>query len=177
MNTRPEGLRYVERFLSPTEQDALLCELRALTYVPEVFRGVVMKRRWAQFGYKYVAIGRKLEPAPPIPPYLKTVIEKASPYYPLGIEFDQCIVTLYPPGSGIGWHTDAPPFGDHILGVSLASEARLQFRPNGTQKASFEVTAAPGSVYVIQGIARWHYQHRLIPVKAERFSLTFRTVL
>jgi DNA oxidative demethylase len=176
MKQAPEGVGYYEDFLSLAEQDSLLREVRALPYEHDVFRKQLMKRAWAQFGYKYVAIGRKLEPAPPIPPYLKTVIEKAAPFYPTDVEFDQCIVTLYPPGSGIGWHTDAPRFGEHILGVSLASPARLQFRPNKTEKASFEVTATPGSLYVIQGIARWRYQHRLVPVRAERYSLTFRSV-
>jgi hypothetical protein len=28
----------------------------------------------------------------------------------------------------------------------------------------------------MQGVARWDYEHRLIPVKAERYSLTFRSV-
>ena len=40
MNEAPQGFIYVPDFLSLTEQDSLLSELRALTYVPEVFRGV-----------------------------------------------------------------------------------------------------------------------------------------
>jgi alkylated DNA repair dioxygenase AlkB len=135
-----------------------------------------MKRGWAQFGYAYVSVGQKLTAAPPVPAFLQAVIEKARPYYPNGIEFTQCIVTLYPPGAGIGWHTDAPKFGDCILGVSLASEARLQFRPNKLKAVSFQITACPGSLYVMQGIARWQYQHQIPPVKAERYSLTFRSV-
>jgi alkylated DNA repair protein (DNA oxidative demethylase) len=172
----PEGFVYVPDFLNPIEQDSLLHELRALTYTHDKMRENIFKRGWAQFGYAYVSTGRKLTPAPPMPRYLKTVIDKAAPYYPPGIEFAQCIVTQYPENAGIGWHTDAPPFGDCILGVSLASEARLQFRPKGETKAAFEVTASPGSVYIIQGVARWHYQHRLVPVKEERYSLTFRTI-
>jgi DNA oxidative demethylase len=176
MESKPEGLVYVEDFLSPTEEISLLHELRALTYKHDVFRGRLMKRAWAQFGHSYVSIGQRLEAAPPIPPFLQTVIDKASAYYPTGVEFSQLIVTHYPAGAGIGWHTDAPRFGDCILGVSLASEARLQFKPNDAQKVSFEVTASPGSLYVMQGVARWQYQHRLIPVKQERYSLTFRSI-
>jgi alkylated DNA repair dioxygenase AlkB len=177
MNRAPEGFTYVQAILSPDEQETLLCEVRDLPYEHDVFRGQLMKRAWAQFGYSYVSVGQKLTPAPQMPPYLKTVIEKAAPYYPAGIEFAQCIVTRYVPGAAIGWHADSKRFGDCVLGVSLASPARLQFRPNKTEKVSFEVTASPGSLYVMQGIARWDYQHRLIPVKAERYSLTFRTVL
>jgi alkylated DNA repair dioxygenase AlkB len=176
MNGVLPGFLYIPGFLSLTEQDCLLRQVRALPYERDVFRGKLMKRRWAQFGYNYVSIGQKLTPAPPIPPFLQRVIEKASPYYPTGINFSQCIVTHYPVRAGIGLHKDAPRFGDCILGVSLASPARLQFSPNHSKKVSFEVTASPGSLYVMQGEARWHYQHRLVPVKAERYSLTFRTI-
>jgi alkylated DNA repair protein (DNA oxidative demethylase) len=172
----PEGLLYVAKFLSPEEQTALLHELHCLTYTHDTFRGQTMKRGWAQFGYSYVSIGQKLKPAPPMPAFLQAVIEKARPYYPSDSRFEQLIITHYPPGAGIAWHTDAPRFGDCILGVSLAAPARLQFRPNKAQAVSYEVTAAPGSLYVLQGISRWHYQHRIVPVKAERYSLTFRSV-
>jgi|RhiMetdeSRZDD1v2_1073273.scaffolds.fasta_scaffold09099_14 DNA oxidative demethylase len=173
----PDGFNYIPDFLSPADHDDLLEILRALPYEHEMIRGQVMKRVWAQFGYKYIAASRKLEPAPPIPPYLQAVIDKAAPYYPEGTEFAQCIVTKYPQDAGIHWHTDAPPFGDCILGVSLASDARLQFRPKASQKATYEVTPSPGSLYVIQGAVRWDYEHRLMPVKQERYSLTFRSVI
>src|ERR687896_1500587 len=112
MNGKPDGLVYIEKFLSETEQSDVLRELRALPYTQDTFRGKLMKRRWAQFGYEYISIGQKLLPAPPMPEFLQAVIEKASPYYPAGSEFDQCIVTHYPSGAGIGFHTDAPRFGD-----------------------------------------------------------------
>ena len=173
----PEGFDYFPDLLSPTEQDALLHDVQALTYEHDVFHGKKMKRLCAHFGYKYVAASHKLEAAPPIPLFLQAVIEKARPYYPAGIEFAQCIVTRYPPEAGINWHSDAKCFADVVLGVSLASEARFQFRPKGETKATFEVTVSPGSIYVIQGLARWQYDHRLIPVKVERYSLTFRTIV
>jgi alkylated DNA repair protein (DNA oxidative demethylase) len=176
MNKAPDGLDYVADFLSGTEQDALLHELYCLIYTHDKFRDRIMKRGYAQFGQYYVAAGRKLVDAPPIPPFLQAVIEKAAPYYPQGIEFAQCIATWYPCNAGIGWHTDAPRFGDYILAISLASPARLQFRPNKSKAVSFEITATPGSLYVMHGIARWQYQHRIIPVKVERYSLTFRSV-
>jgi DNA oxidative demethylase len=172
----PDGFVYVAKFLSDAEQGSLLREVRVLTYTHDRFRGQTMKRGWAQFGYEYVSIGQKLTPAPPMPAFLQAVIEQARSYYPNGVEFAQCIVTHYPAGAGIGWHTDAPRFGDCILGVSLTAAARLQFRPNKSQAVCFETTAAPGSLYVLQGISRWNYQHQIVPVKAERYSLTFRSV-
>jgi alkylated DNA repair protein (DNA oxidative demethylase) len=172
----PEGFDYIPDFLSPEKQVDLLHELRPLPYEQDEFRKKLMKRLWAQFGYNYVSTGQKLTPAPPIPPFLQRVIEKARPYYPPEVEFDQCIVTLYPENAGIGWHTDSKRFSDWILGVSLASPGRLQFRPNKTENACFEVTVVPGSLYVMHGVARWDYQHRLVPVKQERYSLTFRSL-
>jgi DNA oxidative demethylase len=176
MSQEPEGFSYHPDFLSGTEQDGLLRNLRALTYTHDTFRGQIMKRGWAQFGYEYKSIGQKLTPAPPLPDFLQEVIEKARPYYSAGSEFDQCIVTHYTPGAGIGSHTDAKKFGDCILGVSLASAVRLRFRPKGSKAVCFEVTATPGSLYVMQGPARWQYEHHIPPVKAERYSLTFRSV-
>jgi hypothetical protein len=80
------------------------------------------------------------------------------------------------PNSGIGWHTDAPRFGECVVGVSLGGDARFQFRPNGSEEVSYEIKAAPGSLYLMRGPTRWEYQHQVVPVKTERFSLTFRHV-
>jgi alkylated DNA repair dioxygenase AlkB len=176
MKAAPEGFVYVADFLSAAEQAALLGELWALDYQQDVFRGQRLKRRYAQFGYAYVSTGRKLQASTPLPEFLQAVIDKATAYCPAGAVFNQCIVTHYPPGSGIGWHTDAPRFGECVVGVSLASQARFQFRPNGAEEATHEVRAAPGSMYLLSGLVRWDYQHQVVPVKSERYSLTFRHV-
>ena len=174
MTGQPEGLLYIPDFLSDTEQIASLDELQLLPYTHDVFHGRKMRRGYAQFGYAYVTTSRKLKPALALPAFLQAVISQASPYYPASVTFTQLIVTHYPSGAGIGWHTDAPVFSEYILGISLASEARLQFRPKKSQKASFEVKVAPGSLYVMHGSARYDYEHRIMPVKTERYSLTFR---
>ncbi len=176
METAPEGFLYVADFLSSEEQAVLLRELRALDYHHDTFRGQRLKRGYAQFGHAYVSTGRKLEAVQAMPDWLRAVIRKARTYCPEEAVFDQCIVTHYPPGSGIGWHTDAPRFGDSIIGLSLESEAKLQFRSKGAKQPSFEVRAAPGSLYLMRGPARCDYQHQVVPVKTERYSLTFRQV-
>ena len=192
MKAEPKGFLYIPNFLSLNEQAALLHELKSLIYTHDVFRGRKLKRGYAQFGYSYETTSRRLTVAPPIPPFLQAAIRRATffypelresiiqkpttPYYPTDILFTQCIVTHYPPGAGIGWHTDAPQFGNYILCVSLASEARLQFRPNSSKEVTYEVKISPGSLYMMQGLARWNYQHQVIPVKAERYSITFRYV-
>ncbi len=68
--------------------------------------------------------GRKLERAAEMPDFLRVVIEKAQNLHQSGEPFNQCIVTHYPPNSGIGWHTDTSPrFGECVVGVSLGGEA------------------------------------------------------
>jgi len=176
MTASPEGFAYVPGFLTSAEQLALLQQLEELNYEHDVFRGQRLKRGYAQFGYAYVSTGRKLDPAAPMPEFLAALIEKGLPHCPPGTQFNQCIVTHYPEKTGIGWHTDAPRFGECIMAVSLGGEARLQFRPNGTEEVSFEALPAPGSLYVMRGPARWGYQHQVVPVLTVRYSLTFRQV-
>ena len=114
-----DGLSYNDHFLSPDEQRTLVQTILALDFVHDRFRGQQLKRRYAQFGYAYASTGRRLTPAPAFPPFLTAIVEKANARHPSGVAFDQCIITHYPPGAGIGWHTDAAGFGEVIIAVSL----------------------------------------------------------
>jgi alkylated DNA repair dioxygenase AlkB len=153
VDTPPDGFTYVAAFLNQAEQVALQQQLDALDYEHDVFRGQRLKRGYAQFGYSYVSTGRRLDPTQPMPEFLLRLIAKGLPHCPEGTAFNQCIVTHYPEGAGIGWHTDAPRFGECIMAVSLGGTARLQFRPNRSTEVACEA-AAPGSLYVMHGPAR-----------------------
>jgi alkylated DNA repair dioxygenase AlkB len=172
----PDGFLFVPDFLALVEQSELLHELAALIYEHDTFRGQQLKRGYAQFGYAYISTGRKLKAVAELPPFLSAVAAKALLYCPAGTTFGQCIVTRYPQGAGIGWHTDAPKFGDCIVGVSLGGQGRIQFRPKGSKDVSFEVEVSSGSMYLMRGPARWEYEHQVVPVRTERYSLTFRHV-
>jgi alkylated DNA repair dioxygenase AlkB len=172
----PMGFSYIPDFLDPDEQEALLRILHDLEFVHDTFRGQRLKRSYAQFGYAYASTGRRLTPAVPLPDCLLDLIDRAKPHVPEGCAFNQCIVTHYPKGSGIGWHTDAVRFGECIMAVSLGDAARVQFRANGTEQVACEVMTSPGSLYVMHGPARWNYQHQVVPVAADRYALTFRLV-
>jgi len=174
--TRPVGFEFVGEFLNAEQQAELLRELANLNYHHDSFRGQKLKRSYAQFGFAYVSTGRKLAAVAPFPAFLRSVLNQALPLVPVETELNQCIVTHYPPGAGIGWHTDAPQFGEHILGVSLGGPGRFQLRPNGAKDVTDEIVALPGSLYAMHGPARWDYQHQVVPVRANRFSLTFRSV-
>lgn len=174
--TSPEGFLFVDGFLDEVEQIDLLRELISLEYRHDSFRGQRLKRGYAQFGYAYISTGRKLEAVADLPAFLLEVVIKALPLCPPGTEFNQCIITRYPAGSGIGWHTDAPGFGECIVGVSMGGRGRFQLRPNGSEEVSFEADVTPGSMYLMRGPARWDFQHQIVPVRTERYSLTFRQV-
>src|SRR5947209_7479962 len=47
---------------------------------------------------------------------------------------------------------------------------------SGSEDVSFEVETPSGSMYLMRGPARWEYQHQVVPVRTERYSLTFRHV-
>lgn len=172
----PTGLVYYPDFLTELEHQPVLVQVQALPCTHDRFRGQVMKRSQATFGFAYAAIGRKVRPAAPFPPFLAALSERARHHTSMRPIANQCIVQHYPTGAGIGWHTDAPVFGDVIMGISFGGPARLQFRPRGETPARYEVVLMPGSLYVMAGPSRWEWQHRVVPVSAPRYSLTFRVV-
>lgn len=171
-----EGFSYVLGFLTAEEQRTLLEQVQGLAYTHEVVRGQPLKRGRVEFGIGYATVGRKAKPAPPMPPFLEALIAQGLPHCPPGTTYNSCLLWRYPAGAGIGWHMDAPLFGDCIMAVSLGAEARLQFRPKGSTVVSYELRPASGSLWIMRGPARWDFQHQIVPVKAERFSLTFRHV-
>ena len=86
------------------------------------------------------------------------------------------MVTRYPPGAGIGWHVDAPRFAECILGISLGGMARFQFGLQVTKQACWEVKLLSDSLYAMRGSARLAFEYQVLPIKLERYSLTFRHV-
>ena len=92
--------------------------------------------------------------------------------------FVQVLVSEYQPGVPLGWHRDVPDF-EVIVGLSLASTARLRFRPYPwrpeLRKRVFALEVEPRSIYVLRDEARWGWQHSVPPVPQLRYSVTFRT--
>ena len=84
----------------------------------------------------------------------------------------------YQPGTPLGWHRDVPQF-ERVVGISLAGQARMRFRPyplrENRREDVFALDLDPRSVYVLQGDARWRWQHRVAPTRMLRYSITFRT--
>ena len=82
-------------------------------------------------------------------------------------------MTSYPPGAGNNWHFDAPIFGPSIVGLSFGSSARLLLKRGNV---IHRVLLSPRSAYVLSGPARYEWAHRIAPVGAQRYSVTFRNL-
>jgi len=174
----PDGLVSVPGFLDETEERSLLAVLAELHYSAVVLHGQAARRVVRHYGWDYGYESRALGRADPVPAALEPVRARAAALVGRPAEdFAEVLVTRYPPGAGIGWHRDAPMFGREVVGVSLGAECRMRFqRRRGGQRETYALALAPRSAYVLAGAARSAWQHSVPPVRAERYSLTFRTV-
>ena len=174
---RPEGLSYYPEFISVEEEVNLLRFFQTLKWEEVILHGVPARRKVCHFGLRYTFSSQKLLATPSLPTdfdYLMVRVSQA-----LGVtkeEIGEILVTYYPVGAPIGWHRDAPQF-EALLGISLLSECEMRFRKHAALgKTSFSQTLHRRSAYVISGVARFEWQHHIPPVKAERYSMTFRTL-
>jgi alkylated DNA repair dioxygenase AlkB len=173
----PPGFRYAPDVVTSAEERRLVEGMRGLAWQEVKMRGQVARRRTVHFGWLYGYETSRIEPGPPLPDFLLPLRERAGTL--AGVAPDalvEVLVTEYAPGAGIGWHRDAPMFGD-VVGVSLLSPCRFRFqRGTGTARETRAVAVEPRSAYVMAGSARWQWQHSIPPMKAWRYSVTFRTL-
>jgi DNA oxidative demethylase len=185
----PPGFHLRRELLDADEEAALLDAVGRLEFSRVAMRGGVAKRRTVHYGWTYGYTARTTEPGVPIPEFLLPLRARAAEW--AGIDagaFGEALVTEYPAGAGIGWHRDAPMFGDIIAGVSLGSACTMKFRPYVSPKdlapghlrparRSMHAVQLPGrSGYLITGVARRDYEHSIPEAKGLRYSITFRTI-
>lgn len=171
----PPGLIYLEDFISEAEEENLLLRLQEVEYSSFKMRGVESKRKIAHFGMQYDFLNRSVSRGEKIPTWLLTYKIRAEEV--LKKEVSQILATYYPAGSSIGWHFDAPPF-ESLLGISLLNPCLWKMRKGKVRHwQTFELGLAPRSAYAISGEARWLWEHHIPAVKADRYSLTFRTLV
>jgi alkylated DNA repair dioxygenase AlkB len=176
----PDGLAYQLDFLTPGEERALLDEIARLPLAEARYKAFTAKRRIVSYGAGYEFDSNELVDAPPLPPFLLALRQKAAAFTDLPAErLAQALVSEFRPGTTLGWHRDAPPFGT-VVGISLGAACRLRFRPYppkpGRAVDGFELRLEPRSIYVLRDDARWRWQHHVPPTKALRYSITFRTL-
>ena len=173
----PEGLIYRPDFISEAEEESLAAQIRELPFANFEMHGVAAKRRVAHFGWLYGYQSWRITPGPPPPGFLIPLRDRASEL--LGShpeELAEALVTEYSEGAGIGWHRDAPMFGE-VAGISLLTACRMRFRRGDREpREKAELLLLPRSVYALTGPARSEWQHSIPPVGALRYSITFRTL-
>lgn len=182
-----DGLVYAEEFVSVEEEEALLGQIARVEFSAVEMRGGVAKRRTAHFGWTYGYESRVTRPGVPIPGFLLPLRARAAEWADLEPDaLAEALITQYPPGAPIGWHRDAPMFGD-VLGISLAGECRMKFRPyvspkdvgaagGGARRTTHELLLAPRSAYLLRGVVRRDFEHSIPPMETLRYSITFRTI-
>jgi len=175
---RPEGLVYEPGFVTEDEERELLVLMDEVDFREVVMRGQTARRTVRHYGFDYGYESWRLEPADPLPEALVPVRDRCAAL--AEVEPDdlaQTLVSRYPPGAGIGWHCDAPMFGAKVVGVSLGSSCRMRFqRKLGEERRTFDLELEPRSAYVLAGPARSAWQHSIPGTKAQRYSITFRTL-
>jgi alkylated DNA repair protein (DNA oxidative demethylase) len=173
----PEGLAYVEEFVTVEEQ-RLLALFDELDFRDVTMRGQTARRTVRHFGLDYAYETGELVPADPLPGPMEWLRERCA-----GLmerepgDLVQILVSRYPAGAGIGWHRDAPMFGSPIAGVSLRAACRMRFqRTVRGERSVAAIELAPRSAYLLSGKARWSWQHSITAAKDLRYSVTFRTL-
>jgi alkylated DNA repair dioxygenase AlkB len=174
----PAGLVYQPEVVDAAEEQALLAILEPLEFHEIRMRGQVARRTARHYGvaYDYEQRGRTA-PGEPLPDWLVPLRKRCAELAGVAPEeLAEALVQHYPPGATIGWHRDAPSFGT-VVGVSLGSNCRMRFqRGSGEGPRVFEQLLEPRSAYVLEGAARWSWQHSIPPTRDTRYSVTFRTL-
>jgi alkylated DNA repair protein (DNA oxidative demethylase) len=168
----PEGLAYQPELLTVAEEGKLLRVIAELRFDPIVMHGVAARRTARHYGLDYDYESRTPVPGEPMPDWLLELRDRIVAFH--AGEYVEALVQRYPAGSTIGWHRDAPAFGD-VVGVSLLGSARLRFqRGTGDARRVWEVLTEPRSAYLLSGLVRTSWQHSIPPTKELRYSITFR---
>jgi alkylated DNA repair dioxygenase AlkB len=176
----PSGMRFEADWLGVDEEAALIGAIRALTLREARYKQYTARRRVASFGGQFDYDNNRLLPAPPIPPAFEPLQARVARW--LGVAptlFSQMLVAEYAAGTPLGWHRDVPEF-ESIVGVSLLGQGEMRFRPYSPPPAPRPADARslllpPRSAYVLEGSARWQWQHSIVPTKELRYSVSLRT--
>lgn len=176
----PPGFIYIPDFITKEDESELYKEVSGIELHTFMFQGFEAKRKVASFGYDYSFEKAKLTRGKEIPPAFNKLIGMVAGELKISPDdFAELLVTQYPPGSVINWHRDAPPF-DIIAGISLMADCTFRLRPHKeavrSRKTVISFPVHRRSLYIIQGESRTDWQHSISPVKAERYSITLRTL-
>ena len=145
------------------------------------------------YGEPYSYTGSKsTETSEPIPPELKTIIEKINKDLSLEHPLNQVLINhfpasdrLTPSDSFLAMHSDDEDTivpESRIVTISLGGTRNIRFEPkHNPGKESFDLTLESNSVYVMTQSSQNWFRHGIPPPAPgtdvdERFSITFRSI-
>ncbi|SER54305.1 alpha-ketoglutarate-dependent dioxygenase AlkB [Sphingobium sp. YR768] len=171
------GLAMREDMLTKAQEAALIAQIDDTDLTPFRFQQWTGKRLTYSYGWNYDFEHVRFAPAEPMPRWLLDVRGRAAAFAGLAADdLVQALLIRYDPGAGIGWHKDRPVF-EHVVGISLGSEAVLRLRQRTA--AGFErakVLLPPRSIYRLSGEVRHAWEHCIAPMEVPRWSITFRSL-
>jgi alkylated DNA repair dioxygenase AlkB len=179
----PHGLMYQPDFITRGEEQALLDAIAPLPLREARFQEYFAKRRVVHFHSPgsveaYDDNDDDTFSSGPLPQPFVELQQRVAKWLAIDpAAFIHALVSEYRAGTPIGWHRDKPVYGI-VVGLSLAGWGRMRFRPfdpRASRNATVLLELEPRSVYVMQGPIRWQWQHSMLPTKALRYSITFRT--
>lgn len=169
---RPRGLKLTEEFIGAAQEARLIdhAERAALVYTPY---DPGNRRASTSYGWKYDFENDTFLPCSPIPDALLDVRDAAAEFAGIAPgSIAECLLNRYDPGAMIQPHFDKPVW-DKVIGLSLGSVATMLFeKVDGS--VGIPVVLPPRSIYLLDGDARYVFQHSLPPHPATRWSITFR---
>ncbi len=175
----PDGLLYRANFLTLNQERDVLARLSTLTFRQARYKAYAAKRRVVNYGAGYDFETNEVTQAPAIPDFLAPLRNDLAAWINIdATEFVQALISEYQPGTQLGWHRDVPEY-ELVAGVSLATAARMRFRPYppraNKREGVFGLELEPRSAYILARAARWQWQHSVPPTPGLRYSITFRT--
>jgi len=172
------GLTYQPEFLSKDEAQELIAIIQTLPFHAARYKEFYARRRVVSFGGSFDFDTNELKPARELDARLLPLRDRVAAWHGIRPEtLVHALVSEYAPGTPLGWHRDVPNF-EKIFGISLGGEATLKFRPYpytpDMQRKVVDLAVQPQSIYVMEGNARWKWQHCVVPTSEFRWSITFR---
>jgi len=180
----PDGLTYLESYISEDEADRLVQEIDAAQWRTD------LKRRVQHYGYRYdykSRQARREDYLGPLPELFQQLAERLTAEGHFQVVPDQVIVNEYQPGQGISAHIDCQPcFGETIASLSLLSACAMRFAFQ-SRSQQMDLHLKPASLLVLKDDARHLWTHAIPSRKTDviegqkhtrfrRISLTFRTM-
>ena len=179
------GLTYLPHYITVDEQNKLI------NIIDQQEWSTKLRRRVQHYGYRYDYKNGSLASSSylgDLPDWVDRIAKRLSDDGLTTKVPDQVIINEYEPGQGITSHIDCVPcFGKTIISLSLGSSCVMDFTHSQIkQKAS--ILLIPRSIVVMQGAARYEWQHSIAArkkdkykgrelVRTRRVSMTFREVL